>query len=269
MTAVPAKIVRVRIGTWNLEGRWSPDHLALMDREACDVWLLTEVHIDTAVPGMHVHRTAELMGHRKAWAAIFSTVDIDPQPDPHRATALAQIDGLRLMSSVLPWRTCGPSWPGSTWPRNRERPWTRCASTSTRRRSGAATGTRLWKAPSTSGASTAGPDPQTHRDLTSLAANEVTGQRFAGTPLDRPHRCPDRLGRKRRPPRPRTGGRDPPVRPRCMRHLGQPLTPGQSGSLGEAPDRVRRGKTALGAPTPPSSDLGEGSKMRLARLGRR
>jgi hypothetical protein len=114
MTAVPAKIVRVRIGTWNLEGRWSPDHLALMDREACDVWLLTEVHIDTAVPGMHVHRTAELMGHRKAWAAIFSTVDIDPQPDPHRATALAQIDGLRLMSSVLPWRTCGPSWPGST-----------------------------------------------------------------------------------------------------------------------------------------------------------
>jgi hypothetical protein len=114
MTAVPAKIVGVRIGTWNMQGKWSTDHLTLMDREDCDVWLLTEVHIDTAVPGMHVHRTAERMGPRKARAAIVSNVAADPQPDPHRATALVNIDGLRLMSSVLPWRTCGPSWTGST-----------------------------------------------------------------------------------------------------------------------------------------------------------
>jgi hypothetical protein len=114
MSAVPAKIDRVRIGTWNLEGKWSPDHLALMDREHCDVWLLTEVHVDISIPGMQVHRTAELMGPRKTWAAIFSTADVDPKPDPHRATALAHIDGHRFMSSVLPWRTCGPSWPGST-----------------------------------------------------------------------------------------------------------------------------------------------------------
>lgn len=113
MTAVAAKIVPVRIGTWNLEGKWSPEHLALLDREACDVWLLTEVHIDAAVPGMQIHRTAELMGPRKTWAAIFSATDTDPQPDPHRATALAHIGGLRLMSSVLPWGSCGPSWPGS------------------------------------------------------------------------------------------------------------------------------------------------------------
>jgi hypothetical protein len=111
---VPAKIDRMRIGTWNLEGKWSPAHLALMDREHCDVWLLTEVHIDASIPGMQVHRTAELMGPRKTWAAIFSTSDLEPQPDPHRATALAHVDGLRLMSSVLPWRSCGPSWPGST-----------------------------------------------------------------------------------------------------------------------------------------------------------
>jgi hypothetical protein len=114
MSAVPAKIDRVRIGTWNLEGKWSPDHLALMDREDCDVWLLTEVHVDALISGMQVHRTAELMGPRKTWAAIFSTADVDPQPDPHRATALVHIDGHRFMSSVLPWRTCGPSWPGST-----------------------------------------------------------------------------------------------------------------------------------------------------------
>jgi hypothetical protein len=114
MSAVPAMIDRVRIGTWNLEGKWSPDHLALMDREHCDVWLLTEVHIDAAIPGMQVHRTAELMGPRKTWAAIVSTVAADPQPDPHHATALAHVEGLRIMSSVLPWRSCGPSWPGST-----------------------------------------------------------------------------------------------------------------------------------------------------------
>jgi hypothetical protein len=114
MSAVPAKIDRVRVGTWNLEGKWSPDHLALMDREHCDVWLLTEVHVDTSIPDMQIHRTAELMGPRKTWAAILSTAAADPQPDPHRATALAHIDGHRFMSSVLPWRTCGPSWPGST-----------------------------------------------------------------------------------------------------------------------------------------------------------
>ena len=108
------KIVRVRIGTWNLEGKWSPEHLALLDRADCDVWLLTEVHIDASIPGMQVHRTAEVMRPQKAWAAIFSTFDADPQPDPHRATALAHIDGLRFMSSVLPWRSCGSSWPGSS-----------------------------------------------------------------------------------------------------------------------------------------------------------
>jgi hypothetical protein len=114
IASLPATIIRVRIGTWNLEGKWSPEHLALLDREHCDVWLLTEVHVDAAIPGMQIHRTAELMGPRKTWAAVFSTVAADPQPDPHRATALAHIYGLRFMTSVLPWRTCGPSWLGST-----------------------------------------------------------------------------------------------------------------------------------------------------------
>ena len=30
----------VRIGTWNLEGRWSRDHLDLFIQQDCDVWLL-------------------------------------------------------------------------------------------------------------------------------------------------------------------------------------------------------------------------------------
>ena len=114
MPQLPAKIVDVRIGTWNLEGKWSPQHRELLEREGCDVWLLTEIHIDAAIAGMHVHRTGELMGPQKSWAAIFSTAALAAQPDPHRATALATIDGIEFMSSVLPWRSCGPSWPGST-----------------------------------------------------------------------------------------------------------------------------------------------------------
>lgn len=85
-----------------------------MEHEGCDVWLLTEVHLDASMPGMHVHRTEVAMGPRKSWAAIFSVAEIEPQPDPHRATVSAHAGGVRLMSSVLPWRSCGPSWTGST-----------------------------------------------------------------------------------------------------------------------------------------------------------
>jgi hypothetical protein len=104
----------VRIGTWNLEGKWSSDHLALLQDQECDVWLLTEVPTQASIPGMAAHCTVSPMGPRKTWAGIFSIVDVIAQPDPHPATAMAQCDGLRLMSSVLPWRSCGASWEGST-----------------------------------------------------------------------------------------------------------------------------------------------------------
>ena len=32
----------MRIGTWNLEGKWSPDHEAVLLHLNCDVLLLTE-----------------------------------------------------------------------------------------------------------------------------------------------------------------------------------------------------------------------------------
>lgn len=51
---------------------------------------------------------------KKTWAAIFSNVEPDGQPHPHHATALAYIDGIAFLSSVLPWRSCGASWAGST-----------------------------------------------------------------------------------------------------------------------------------------------------------
>ena len=95
----------MRIGTWNLEGQWSPDHLALLTRENCDVWLLTEVRTEVVIPGMQGHRTADLMGPSKSWAGIFSALDATIEPDPHPATAMADIDGFRFMRVTAPSTT--------------------------------------------------------------------------------------------------------------------------------------------------------------------
>jgi len=55
----------VRVGTWHVDGRWSPDHLALLAAQECDVWLLTEVRDDTSLPGFESHFTGAKMGQRK------------------------------------------------------------------------------------------------------------------------------------------------------------------------------------------------------------
>ena len=111
----PVKIGHMRIGTWNLAGGWSPRHRELLTREKCDVWLLTEVHPETSVSGMQMHRTSAPMGERKTWAAILSSADLIPvESDPHWATVAVHIGGLKVISSVLPWRSRGPEWGGST-----------------------------------------------------------------------------------------------------------------------------------------------------------
>jgi hypothetical protein len=86
------------MGTWNLEGRWSADHRALLEGQDCDVWLLTEVPTDASIHGMRDHRTAEAMAPRKSWAGIFSRVEATTRPDPHPATAMALCDGFRLIA---------------------------------------------------------------------------------------------------------------------------------------------------------------------------
>jgi hypothetical protein len=50
----------------------------------------------------------------KAWAGIFAGMEFLPQPDPHPASAMVLVEDFRVMSSVLPWRGCGPSWEGAT-----------------------------------------------------------------------------------------------------------------------------------------------------------
>lgn len=97
----------MRVGTWNLEGRWSQDHLELLAAQECDVWLLTEVRHDTSLPGIESHLTTVMMDARKHWAGVFSRSQIEPLPDPHPASAAAVVMGSVWCSSILPWRTCG------------------------------------------------------------------------------------------------------------------------------------------------------------------
>lgn len=97
----------MRVGTWNLEGRWNAAQAALLTAQDCDVWLLTEVTDETELPGFVAHFTASRMGLRKYWAGILSRGELLPLPDPHPASAAASGTGLVWCSSILPWRSCG------------------------------------------------------------------------------------------------------------------------------------------------------------------
>lgn len=97
-----------------MAGRWSDDHRAFLEHEECDAWLLTEVPLEVEISGMTPYRTVATMQPHKAWAAVFSRVPPRKGTDPHRATASALVGEVRFVSSVLPWRSCGASWPGAS-----------------------------------------------------------------------------------------------------------------------------------------------------------
>jgi hypothetical protein len=104
----------VRIGTWNLAGRWSDDHAALLGEAACDVWLLTEVNERTTIDGFDLHASEAPVAPRRRWAAVASRLPMTTLPDPHPASAAATVGNTTYVSSVLPWRSCGsrPPWVG-------------------------------------------------------------------------------------------------------------------------------------------------------------
>jgi endonuclease/exonuclease/phosphatase family metal-dependent hydrolase len=106
----------VRIGTWNLQGRWDQRHLDHITAMRCDVLLLTEVSESVELPGIRLHASGMRMAPRRHWAAVASRHPLGALKDPHGASAMAEIDGLRVCSSILPWRSCGtqPPWMGST-----------------------------------------------------------------------------------------------------------------------------------------------------------
>lgn len=104
----------MRIATWNLEGKWAARHHWLIRSLQADVLLLTEVPDQVEIPGLNIHFTEGEMQPGRRWAAVASGAPLQALPDPHGATALAEIDGLRVASSILPWRNSGgdPPWAG-------------------------------------------------------------------------------------------------------------------------------------------------------------
>lgn len=104
----------MRIGTWNLEGKWSPRHERRLREQRCDVWLLTEVRHDVAVEGWQLHHSAGDMAAQRWWAAVLAPTLRCVHPDPHAASVAARVDGLYVCSSVLPWRgATGVPWDGA------------------------------------------------------------------------------------------------------------------------------------------------------------
>lgn len=101
----------MRIGTFNLAGRWSPLHHDFLMRLDCDVLLLTEVSERTRLDGFELHLGEGVMAPKRRWAAVAATGSIAPVADPHPASAMIQQDGIRFCSSILPWRSCGSREP--------------------------------------------------------------------------------------------------------------------------------------------------------------
>lgn len=100
----------MKIGTWNLDGRWSANHQQFLKNEECDVWLLTEVPNKFALDGGELFPSMP-MTPEKAWAGVWSNGNADSSQSPHPAAAMAVRDGVLYCSCVLPWRSARPWWP--------------------------------------------------------------------------------------------------------------------------------------------------------------
>lgn len=113
----------MRIGTWNLDARWSEGHASLLARHHCDVWLLTEVTPEALRSasdeiGFSYSCSRGVMSRGQHWAAVLSLTPPVPLPDPHTASAAVLIEDLTFCATVLPWAGCAkhsPSaWSGSS-----------------------------------------------------------------------------------------------------------------------------------------------------------
>jgi hypothetical protein len=101
----------MKIGTWNLAGRWNVGHRDLIAAADCDIWLLTEVNECVELEGMHSHLSTGLMAPGRRWAAVLSDRGFVPVTDPHPASAAVVVRGVTYCSSILPWRSCGSRAP--------------------------------------------------------------------------------------------------------------------------------------------------------------
>lgn len=110
----------VRVGTWNLDGRWDARCEAALARLSGDVWLLTELPDDAALPGFRVYPSAAPLVAGRHWSAVLVRETARAvarwDGDLHPASAAAVVGGVVYCSSVLPWRSCGRDhpWEGAT-----------------------------------------------------------------------------------------------------------------------------------------------------------
>ena len=102
----------MRIGTWNLAGRWSDARAEFLTSLECDILLLTEVHHETRVPGMRGRTTYGLMAPDRFWAGVFSSgaqIGLPRSripPRPWRSST-----GSPAAARCCPWRSCGTGSP--------------------------------------------------------------------------------------------------------------------------------------------------------------
>lgn len=104
----------MKIGTWNLDGKWTSAHEALLREENCDVWLLTEVPPLSGLKDYYLHFSQQRMSRGQHYSAIWSRSAFAPVSDPHGASSAISIEGVTYCSSVLPWSSCGRQ-PHSPW----------------------------------------------------------------------------------------------------------------------------------------------------------
>jgi Endonuclease/Exonuclease/phosphatase family len=109
----------MRIGTWNLDARWSEAHQVLLAPEHCDVWLLTEVSpeardANAPLAEYYCHLSEGIMAPGQHYAAVLSRLPLIPLLGTHEASSAAVVDGVAYCATILPWAGC-TQHPASPW----------------------------------------------------------------------------------------------------------------------------------------------------------
>lgn len=105
----------LQIGTWNMEGKCTAQHMAFLDEMKCDALLLTEVPHRLQLGSGCLVRSTPAMGLGKDWSAVWTKRPGTEVVTQHALTAASQLAGTLLVSTVLPWRGSGNHdyWRGS------------------------------------------------------------------------------------------------------------------------------------------------------------
>lgn len=116
----------MRIATWNLGNYWSAEHAAFLRDQAADIWCLTEVSPaaidDGQIAGYPAVASTGRMLRGQFYAAVAARLTPTAARFPHPATVVADVGGVTVASSVLPWSRAGEQ-PGGVWVGDRVDDW--------------------------------------------------------------------------------------------------------------------------------------------------